>query len=118
MYLGILESGECMYKINFHYQLYLGEGLEFKDLIQIKKDLRENPVGANLFLITLAANEHEQLDIYDAKYLIQKYYSKNPPYVIGIAKEKGQAISVVEELMQECVRNRGDANLRAYLMGE
>lgn len=107
-----------MYKINFHYHLHLGEGLEYKDLMQIKKDLRENPVGANLFIITLSANEQEQLDIYDAKYLIQKYYSKNPPYVVGIAKDKGQAIEVVERLMQECVTNRGDANLRAYIMGE
>ncbi len=107
-----------MNKINFHYHLRLGEGLEYKDLMQMKKDLRNDPVGANLFLITLASNEQEQLDIYDAKYLIQKYFSDNPPYVIGIAKEKGHAISLVEELMQECVSNRGDANLRAYLMGE
>ena len=113
-----LESGECMNRINFHYHLHLGEGLEYKDLMQMKKDLRENPVAANLFLITLATNEQEQLDIYDAKYLIQKYYSKNPPYVIGIAKNKEQAIAVVEKLMQECVTNRGDANLRAYIMGE
>ena len=107
-----------MNKINFHYHLRLGEGLEYKDLMQMKKNLRNDPVGANLFLITLSSNEQEQLDIYDAKYLIQKYYSKNPPYVIGIAKEKEHAISLVEELMQECVSSRGDANLKAYLMGE
>ncbi len=107
-----------MNKINFHYHLHLGEGLEYKDLMQMKKDLRENPIAANLFIITLSANEQEQLDIFDAKYLIQKYYSKNPPYVIGIAKDKGQAIAVVERLMQECVTKRGDANLRAYIMGE
>ena len=105
-----LGLGECMNKINFHYHLHLGEGLEYKDLMQIKNDLRENPVAANLFLITLSSNEQEQLDIYDAKFLIQKYYSKNPPYVIVIAKDKGQAIAVVEELMQECVTNRVDAN--------
>ena len=107
-----------MNKIDFHYHLRLGEGLEYKDLMQMKKDLRANPVGANLYLITLAANEHEQLDIYDAKYLVQKYFSKNPPYVVGIAKEKAHAIAVVEEMMQECVINRGDANLKAYIMGE
>lgn len=113
-----LGSGECMNKINFHYHLHLGEGLEYKDLMRIKKDLRENPVAAKLYLITLSSNEQEQLDIYDAKYLIQKYYSENPPYVIGIANDKGGAIAVVERLMQECVANRGDANLRAYIMGE
>ena len=107
-----------MIKINFHYHLRLGEGLKYKDLMQMKKDLRENPVGANLFLITIASNKQEQLDIYDAKYLIQKYYSKEPPYVVGIAKNREDAIVMVEQWMQECVENQRDANLRAYIMGE
>lgn len=114
----MLKLGEFMNKINFHYHLRLGEGLEYKDLMQMKKNLHENPIGANLFLITIASNNQEQLDIYDAKYLIQKYYSKNPPYVLGIAKNREDAIAIVEQWMQECVENQGDANLRAYIMGE
>lgn len=114
----MLKLGDFMSKIDFHYHLRLGEGLEYKDLMQMKKDLRENPIGANLFLITIASNKQEQLDIYDAKYLVQKFYSKNPPYVLGIAKNREDAITIVEQWMQECVKNRGDANLRAYIMGE
>ena len=107
-----------MYKIDYHHDLRLGEGLSHSDLAKIKEDLSVNPIKANLFLITISANRDEQLDIYDAKYMIQKYYQKNPPYVIGIAKEKGHAFTIVEELMKECVDKRSDANLRAYLIGE
>lgn len=107
-----------MYKIIYHHDLRLGEGLSYKDITQIQEKLRVNPIEANLFLITISANSEEQLDIYDAKYLIQKYYQKNPPYVIGIAKEKGHAFTIVEELMKECVEKRSDANLKAYLIGE
>ena len=107
-----------MYTIIYHHDLRLGEGLSQKDIEQIKDSLRENPIEANLFLITTSANSEEQLDIYDAKFLIQKYYQKNPPYVIGIAKEKEHAFAIVEELMKECVENRSDANLKAYLFGE
>jgi len=107
-----------MYKIIYHHDLRLGEGLAYKDIMQIQEKLRVNPIEANLFLITISANSEEQLDIYDAKYLIQKYYQKNPPYVIGIAKEKGHAFTIVEELMKECVEKRSDANLKAYLIGE
>lgn len=107
-----------MYKIIYHHDLRLGEGLSYKDITQIQEKLRVNPIEANLFLITISANSEEQLDIYDAKYLIQKYYQKNPPYVIGIAKEKGHAFTIVEELMKECVEKRSDANLKAYIIGE
>lgn len=107
-----------MYTIIYHHDLRLGEGLSNKDLPQIKERLRENPIEANLFLITTSANSEEQLDIYDAKFLVQKYYHKNLPYVIGIAKEKGHAFAIVETLMKECVEKRSDANLKAYLFGE
>lgn len=110
--------GEFMNKLIYHYDLRLGEGLDFKDLNQIKSNLTKNPIEANLFLITVSANNNEQLDIYDAKYLVQKFYQKNPPYVIGIAKEKEHALSMVEKMMQECINARGDANLKAYLIGE
>ncbi len=107
-----------MYTIIYHHDLRLGEGLSNKDIAEIKECLRVNPIEANLFLITISANSDEQLDIYDAKYLVQKYYQKNPPYVIGMAKEKAHAFTLVEELMRECVEKRSDANLKAYLIGE
>lgn len=107
-----------MYTIIYHHDLRLGEGLSHRDLPQIKEKLKENPIEANLYLITASANCDEQLDIYDAKFLVQKYYQKNPPYVVGIAKEKGHAFTIVEELMKECVEKRSDANLKAYLFGE
>lgn len=107
-----------MYNIVYHHELRLGEGLSEEDIPKIKEDLSVNPIKANLFLITVSANRDEQLDIYDAKYLVQKYYRKNPPYVIGIAKEKGHAYAIVEDLMRECVEKYNHANLKAYLIGE
>lgn len=107
-----------MGRLNYHYHLRLGDGLEYKDLMEIKKKLNSNPLEAGLYLITISANEKEQLDIFDAKYLIQKYYDKRKPYVIGITKEKAHAINIVSELMDECVKERGDANLREYLIGK
>ena len=65
-----------MYNIIYHHNLRLGEGLSEKDIDKIKKDLSENPIEANLFLITISANSDEQLDIYDAKFLVQKYFQK------------------------------------------
>lgn len=107
-----------MRKIEYHYNIRLGTDVEHKDLLKIKKELHEDPFMANIYLLTLAKKDDEQLEIINSKYLIQKHYKDVSLYVIGISKSKDAAISLVETLMQECVTNRGDANLKAYLIGD
>ena len=113
-----MERTGAMENIGFIKKIYLSQDLEKVDLEKLKKDLTENPLLANVFLITIASNKEEQLDIYHSKYLIQRFYKKNPPLVIGIAKKKGDAYAMVERIVQECVTLRGDANLKAFLIGE
>lgn len=105
-------------KILFHKALYLGEGLTDADVLQLKSDLESAPLKANVYVITISANEQDQLDIYHSKYLIQKYYKERPPYIVGITRKQSEAYSLVEQMMQECVTARGDANVRMYLIGE
>lgn len=105
-------------KIKYHKRLYLSEGISRVDLMKLKHDLEKQPLKANVYLITISSNEQEMLDIYHSKYLIQKYYKERPPYVVGITKKKAEAFSLVEQMMQECVATRRDADLRAYLVGE
>lgn len=107
-----------MENIRFLNNIYLGEGMEQGNLEKLKQDLNDRPLFANVFVITISANEHDQLDIYHAKYLMQRFYKKNPPYVIGIAKKHDHAVALVEKIVKECVTLRGDVNLKAYLVGE
>lgn len=107
-----------MENIKFIEHLYLGENIEYEALYQLKKKLNDEPIKANVFVITISANEHDQLDIYHSKYLIQRFYKKNPPYVIGIAKKHGDAVALVAQIVQECLTKRGDVDLKAYLIGE
>ncbi len=107
-----------MEKIRFLNKLYLDAGLEQGDLQKLKQDLNENPLFANVFVITLSANEYDQLDIYHSKYLLQRFYKKNPPLVVGMAKKQGGAVALVEKIVQECVTLRGDVDLKAFLVGE
>lgn len=107
-----------MKHIRFLKKIYLGDGLESGDLKKLKQELDENPLFANVFVITISANDNDQLDIYHSKYLIQRYYRKNPPLVAGIAKKQADAVTLVREIVQECVNQRGDTNLKAFLVGE
>jgi len=107
-----------MENIGFLENIYIAQGMEKVDLEKLKKELDEKPLFANVFVITISSNEQEQLDIYHSKYLMQRYYKKNPPFVVGIAKNKGDAYTLVEKIVQECMTLRGDVNLKAFLIGE
>ncbi len=104
-----------MAKLQFFPHLYLGEGINVKKLDKIKKKLETLPLFAGVFVITISRNYSDQLDIYDCKMLWQKYYRNNPPYIIGIASDREEAIRLIEQIVTECVTARGDCSLKEYL---
>lgn len=103
-------------RVRYHSKLYLSEGITGKKLDKIKKKLEKKPLLSGVFLIAVSANESDQLDIFAARQLAQPYYKKNPPYVIGITESYGEAVSLIEQLVQECLRERGDCVLKEYLL--
>ena len=86
-----------------------------KKLDKIKKKLENKPLFSGVFLVTLSRNSSDQLEIYDAKQLVQSYYKKNPPYVVGLAGNYDEAVALVMQMTEECLRNRGDCRLKEYL---
>lgn len=102
--------------LTYHPGLYLGESIRKEKLDKIKKRLENKPLFSGVFLITLSRNASDQLEIYAAKQLAQSYYRKNPPYVIGIAGSHEEAVAMVEQLVQECLKARGDCALKEYLL--
>ena len=103
-------------QITYHRKLYLGESIDRKKLDKIKKKLENKPLLSGVFVITIARNPSDQLEIYDAKQLAQKYYEKNPPLVVGIAGSYDEAINTIQQLVKECLEKRGDCALKEYLL--
>lgn len=103
-------------RVRYHSKLYLGEGIKEKKLDKIRKKLEERPLLSGVFLIAVSANPSDQLDIFEARQLVQSYYVKNPPYVIGIAGSRKEAVSMVEQIVRECLLERGDCALKEYLL--
>lgn len=102
--------------LTYHPGIYLGESIRKEKLDKIKKKLENKPLFSGVFLITLSRNASDQLEIYDAKQLVQSYYKKNPPHVIGIAGNYDEAVALVEKIVQECLNIRGDCALKEYLL--
>lgn len=103
-------------KLTYHRDLYLGESIHKQKLDKIKRKLENKPLLSGVFLITLSRNPSDQLEIYDARQLAQRYYRNNPPSVVGIAGNYDEAVKIVEELVRKCLRERGDCALKEYLL--
>ncbi len=103
-------------KLKYLPNLYLGESINRKKLDKIKKKLENKPLLSGVFLIVLAKNPQDQLEIYDARQLAWKYYEKYPPYVVGIAGDHEEAVKMVEQMVRECIASRGDCALKEYLL--
>ncbi len=103
-------------RVRYHSKLYLSEGITGKKLDKIKKKLEKKPLLSGVFLISVSANPSDQLDIFAARQLVQPYYEKNPPYVIGITESREEALLLVEQMVQECLLERGDCALKEYLL--
>jgi len=99
----------------YYPELYLGKGINGKKLDRIKKKLENEPLLSGVFLITISRNASDQLEIYHARQLSQSYYQKNPPCVVGIASSHKEAVALVEKIVEDCLRDRGDCALKEFL---
>lgn len=103
-------------QLTYYQKLYTGYGIPAEKLDKLKKKLEKHPALANVYLITNARNGIDQLEIYHSGLLEQRYYQKNPPYIIGIVKTYAEAVAVIEQIVKECLDVRGDCALREYLL--
>ena len=103
-------------KLDYHHKLYIGESISPKEADKLKKKLLKNPLFCDVYLITICRNPHDQLEIFAARELVQKYYLTHPVYVVGIAGNHGEAVELVEQIVQECLNARGDCALKEYLL--
>ena len=103
-------------KLKFAQNLYLGEGIAPEKLDKLKKRLNKKPLLANVYLITPARNPADQLDIFDARQLVQTHYKDEEFLVLGMASGYEDALQLIERVTGECLKARGDCNLREYLL--
>ncbi|MED9902979.1 MAG: hypothetical protein UFG06_02215 [Lachnospiraceae bacterium] len=94
-------------------RLYIGESVKNPDKLIHK--LQKHAKFLEAYVIILARNTSDQLEIHKAGYLSQKYYRENPPYVIGIAGNYDEAVCLVQKIAEEAFAIQGDCRLKEYL---
>jgi len=100
--------------MKFYKYLYVGDNV--KDAAKMKRKLKLH-AGVDGYVICIATGE-DQLEIYKAAYLKQKYYRYHPTIIVGIAANYDEAVDIVVQITKECLYATGECNLKEYLKGK
>ena len=100
--------------LNWYKGLYVGNNAKKKKKNLIRK-ISQGAGVVDVYLITLAANHRDQLDIFPANELMQKARRKNCPVIVGLACGYWEALELVEAMVQQTYRETATGNVRQWL---
>lgn len=100
--------------MKWYRHLYMGEQAR-KNKHKIVKKIRYNQPQIDIYVITLAQNQYDLLDIYPAYVLLQKYFQKQEYFIVGIAKGYKEALEVVTRIVMEVYTQTGTFDIKKYI---
>ena len=101
----------------WYENLYVGKSIVHKTN-RIKWKVCHNAGQVNIYVITLASNTQNLLDIIPSHELLQKGYPKGELCVVGLAKGYDEAVEVAVSIVEEVYHNTGTFAVREYLTGK
>lgn len=97
----------------FCRELYLDE-YTAGNLKTIRRKIRQGKYMPGIYVLMLSKKDGT-LEYMNSAYLAQKYYKKNPPFIIGLAKSQESMLHMIQGIFEEVLQVRGDVDVRAYL---
>lgn len=85
-----------------------------KALPRIRHKLKTRRVQPGIWLITIASNEKNLLDLFQAVYYIQPMLQKMNPDIVGVAEGEEAARELLVNIMEDVYKKQGDFDIRAY----
>lgn len=103
--------------MRYYHNLYLNEELlDKKEEILYK--LEHGKFQWNQYVLVLSQQKQNQLEFYNASMLLQRYFRKQNPMIVGLANGFEGALQLVEEITQEVYDDTKGADIRAWLEGK
>lgn len=103
--------------MKWYKNLYLGEGIA-PNARKIINKIKKNKPTIDVYVIALASNPENQLDLIPSWEFLQKGYPTDHVRVIGLAKGKKEALQLVTSLVDEVYQKTGDVKILDYLKNE
>ena len=100
--------------LKWYSNLYIGDNAKK----QAKNIIRKINTGAgqlDIYIITLAHNPENHLEIIASSSLLQKTVRQMCPMIVGIAKSREEALSLVTKITAEVYEKTNSANIRTFI---
>ena len=98
----------------FYKKLYWGPSVKNRQLVKWK--LSHGSGQLDIYCVTRASMEQDQLDIIHCAFLRQPYYRVHPVFIYGIASSYEEALDIVLRISQEASIAGLDGKLSDYLL--
>lgn len=98
-------------------RLYIGEGIA-----QTQTALRADIDAADVlkykkeYVVILALNPANLLELIPVKELAFSYYQEAAPYIVGLAANKGEATELARRIVEDAAHAQGDTDVRRYFL--
>ncbi len=103
--------------VKWYNKLYMDEKIK-KGPDKWKKRVEEGKLSCSLFCIAFASNEKNLFDIMDCNELWFRHYRRNEICIVGLAGDKGSAIGLLQDIIEEIYRKTGGFRVREYFKFE
>lgn len=101
-------------KLKWYKNLYVGDNAKKKQK-KIMRNIRLGIGMIDVYVLTLASNGTDQLDIISANILLQPSLRRRTPVVVGIASGYYEALELVCKITEDVLRERKEPDIRGYL---
>ncbi len=103
--------------MKFIEHFYVSNSIE--NVNKVISRLKRNVGQIGVYITSISENPTEQLDIYHCSVFKQKYFRKSKDFtIVAITATHKEAVDFVTCLTEDCLKVRGDCNLKEYLLSE
>ena len=100
--------------MKWHNHLYIGKRLqEKKD--KLIEEMEGGKYRGGVYLITLAYNGKDLMDIRSARSLYRSGLKESLPMIVGIASDREEAFTLCGTILSDCYKSRKDMNVREWI---
>ena len=99
--------------MKWYKKLYAGESIAHKTG-RVKWKIIHNAGQLHVYVITLASNEKNLLELIPSWEFMQKYYPKKHKMIIGLAGDYEEALLLVEQIIGEIYEKTGGFDVRSF----
>lgn len=101
--------------MKIYSNLYVDEILT-SEKEEILKKIKRNELQIEIYLIILAKNQKNHLEVYNSMFLTQQSISKQEMLLVGIAGGYLNAMNLVEKITQDVYDETKNTDIRNYVL--